>query len=166
MDLLIPETGTIVWMLIAAGIVFFVLIKWGFPMITDMVDKRNAFIDESLKSAKAANDRLANIQQECDELVSNARAEQARIIKEALERRDIIVSKAESDAHDAAGKIVAEAREQIERDRDEALRSLRRQVAEMSVQIAEKVVLKELSDKESQMGMIDRLVSDVDAKRR
>ncbi len=166
MDLLIPETGTVIWMLLAAGIVFFVLVKWGFPMITGMVDKRNDYIDKSLAAAKAANERLAGIQSECDELLKETRAEQARIIKEAMERRDVIVRQAEADARESAGKIVEDARVQIEHERDEALRGLRRQVAEMSVQIAEKVVLKELSDNESQMAMIDRLVSDIDEKRR
>lgn len=166
MDLLIPETGTVVWMLLAAGIVFFVLVKWGFPMITGMVDKRNDYIDKSLAAAKAANEKFAGIQKECDELLKETRAEQARIIKEAMERRDVIVRQAEADARETAGKIVEDARVQIEHERDEALRGLRRQVAEMSVQIAEKVVLKELSDNESQMAMIDRLVSDIDEKRR
>ncbi len=166
MDLLIPETGTVIWMLLAAGIVFFVLVKWGFPMITGMVDKRNDYIDKSLSAAKAANEKLAGIQKECDELLKETRAEQARIIKEAMERRDVIVRQAEADARESAGKIVEDARVQIEHERDEALRGLRHQVAEMSVQIAEKVVLKELSDNESQMSMIDRLVSDIDEKKR
>ena len=165
MDLLTPEAGTIFWMLVAAGIVFFVLIKWGFPVITGMVDRRSDFISESLKSAKAANEKLAGIQQECDNLLKETRAEQARIIKEATDRRDRIVADAEVKARESAGKIVADAQEQIGRERDEALRALRRQVAEMSVKIAEQVVLKELSDKDSQMQMIDRLVSDIDQKR-
>lgn len=165
MDLLTPEAGTIFWMLLAAGIVFFVLIKWGFPVITGMVDKRSDFIGESLKAAKAANEKLAGIQQECDNLLKETRAEQARIIKEATDRRDRIVAAAEVKARESADRIVADAKEQIGRERDETLRALRRQVAEMSVKIAEQVVLKELSDKDSQMQMIDRLVSDIDEKR-
>ena len=83
MDLLNPEVGTLIWMLIAAGIVFFILVKWGFPVITDMVDKRNEYIDKSLLAAKQANERLAGIQTECDNLLKETRAEQARILKEA-----------------------------------------------------------------------------------
>ena len=165
MDLLTPEAGTVFWMLLAAGIVFFVLIKWGFPVIIDMVDKRNEFIGKSLEAAKAANEKLAGIQQECDNILKDTRAEQARIIKEATDRRDRIVADAEVKARESADRIVADAKEQIGRERDETLRALRRQVAEMSVKIAEQVVLKELSDKDSQMQMIDRLVSDIDEKR-
>ena len=58
MDLLIPEVGTIIWMLIAAGFVFFILVKWGFPIITRMVDERNEYIDKSLLAAKEAGDTI------------------------------------------------------------------------------------------------------------
>lgn len=166
MDLLIPETGTIVWMLLAVGIVFFILIKWGFPMLTGMVDKRNEFIDKSLSAAKEANERLAGIQQECDELLKSARAEQARIIREATDRRDSIVADAELKARESAGRIVEEARAQIREERDEALRGIRRQVAELSVQVAGKVILKELSGDEAQMAAIDRMIGEIEKKGR
>lgn len=161
MDLLIPEVGTLIWMLIAAGIVFFILVKWGFPVITGMVDKRNEYIDKSLNAAKKANERLACIQSECDELLKETRAEKARILKEATDRRDEIMAEAEQRAREQGEKLISDAREQIRQEKEEALRSLRRQVAELSVQVAEKVVLKELSTNEEQLSMIDRLIDDV-----
>ncbi|MBO7114942.1 MAG: F0F1 ATP synthase subunit B [Bacteroidaceae bacterium] len=161
MDLLIPEVGTLIWMLIAAGIVFFILVKWGFPIITDMVDKRNEFIDKSLDAAKQANERLAGIQTECDELLKETRAEKARILKEAADRRDEIIADAENRAKESGEKIIADAREQIRQEKEEALRSLRRQVAEISVQVAERVVRKELSTNDEQLSMIDRMIEDV-----
>ena len=161
MDLLIPEVGTLIWMLIAAGIVFFILIKWGFPLITDMVDKRNEYIDKSLIAAKKANERLEGIQTECDALLKETRAEQARILKEASDRRDEIIADAESRAKESGEKIIADAREQIRQEKEEALRSLRRQVAEISVQVAEKVLRKELSADDEQLSMIDRMIDDV-----
>jgi F-type H+-transporting ATPase subunit b len=161
MDLLIPEVGTLIWMLIAAGIVFFILVKWGFPIITDMVDKRNEFIDKSLDAAKQANERLAGIQTECDELLKETRAEKARILKEAADRRDEIIADAENRAKESGEKIIADAREQIRQEKEEALRSLRRQVAEISVQVAERVVRKELSTNDEQLSMIERMIEDV-----
>ena len=161
MDLLIPEVGTLIWMLIAAGIVFFILVKWGFPIITDMVDKRNEFIDKSLDAAKQANERLAGIQTECDELLKETRAEKARLLKEAADRRDEIIADAENRAKESGEKIIADAREQIRQEKEEALRSLRRQVAEISVQVAERVVRKELSTNDEQLSMIDRMIEDV-----
>lgn len=161
MDLLNPEVGTLIWMLIAAGIVFFILVKWGFPVITDMVDKRNEYIDKSLDAAKQANERLAGIQTECDELLKETRAEKARILKEAADRRDEIIAEAENRAKESGEKIIADAREQIRQEKEEALRSLRRQVAEISVQVAEKVVRKQLDSSEEQLSMIDRMIDDV-----
>ncbi len=164
MDLLIPETGTVVWMLLAAGIVFFVLIKWGFPMIVGMVDRRNDYIEKALAAAKESNERLEGIRKECEDMLAQARAEQAGIIKDAMERREVIVAEAEARAAETAEKIVAAARAGIEQERDEALRGIRRQVAEMSVKIAEQVVLKNLSDDGSQMQMIDRLVDNIESE--
>lgn len=161
MDLLIPEVGTLIWMLIAVGIVFFILVKWGFPMITDMVDKRSDFIDKSLDAAKKAAERLEGIQDECDALLKETRAEKARILKEASDRRDEIVAEAENRAKEAGEKIISDAREQIRQEKEEALRGLRRQVAELSVQVAEKVVMKQLESDEDQLQMIDRLIDDV-----
>lgn len=94
MDLLVPEVGTIIWMLIAAGIVFFILAKWGFPVIVNMVDKRNEFIDKSLDAAKQANERLAGIQIECDNLLKETNVAKASILKEATDRRDEIIAEA------------------------------------------------------------------------
>lgn len=161
MDLLIPETGTLVWMLLAAGIVFFILVKWGFPLITGMVDKRNDFIDKSMASAKEANRRLQGIKEECDELLKETKAEKARILKEASDRRDEIVADAEARAREAGEKMIADAREQIRQEKEEALRGLRRQVAELSCQVAEKVVRRELSDEDEQLKMIDRMIDDI-----
>lgn len=161
MDLLNPEVGTLIWMLIAAGIVFFILVKWGFPVITDMVDKRNEYIDKSLLAAKQANERLAGIQTECDNLLKETRAEQARILKEAADRRDEIIAEAENRAKESGEKIISDAREQIRLEKEEALRGLRRQVAELSVQVAERVVLKELSTDNDQLLLIDRMIDDV-----
>lgn len=161
MDLLIPEVGTLIWMLIAVGIVFFILVKWGFPMITDMVDKRSDFIDKSLDAAKKAAERLEGIQDECDALLKETRAEKARILKEASDRRDEIIAEAENRAKETGEKIISDAREQIRQEKEEALRGLRRQVAELSVQVAEKVVMKQLESDEDQLQMIDRLIDDV-----
>lgn len=160
MDLLIPEIGTVIWMLLAAGIVFFILVKWGFPVITGMVDKRNDFIDKSLESAKQANARLADIQNECDRILQETKAEKARILKDATDRRDEIIAVAETAAKEQGERIITQAREQIQLEKEDVLRSIRSQVAELTVGIAEKVIRKELEGKEDQLQMIDRLIDE------
>jgi F-type H+-transporting ATPase subunit b len=130
-----------------------------------MVDKRNEFIDKSLDAAKQANERLAGIQIECDNLLKETNVAKTSILKEAAERRDEIIAEAIIQAREEGEKLISGAREQIRLEKEEALRSLRRQVAELSVEVAEMVVLKELSSSEEQLSMIDRMIDEVKAGR-
>ncbi|HZK04171.1 MAG TPA: F0F1 ATP synthase subunit B [Bacteroidaceae bacterium] len=161
MDLLIPEIGILVWMLIAAGIVFLILIKWGFPVITKMVDDRKEFIDNSLESAIKANERLANIEIECDQAIESTKAERAKILKETEKYRKKLISEARREAEMEQERMITYAKKVIEREKEEALRSIRFQVAEISLDIAEKVLRKKLSDSKEQTEMIDRLLDDI-----
>ena len=91
--ILTPDLGLLFWMLLAFLVVFFVLAKFGFPAIINMVDERNKYIDESLLKAREAQERLANIQKEGESILQEARAKQAQILKEAADTRDAIVEK-------------------------------------------------------------------------
>ncbi len=84
MGLLIPDPGLVFWMIVVFGIVFFILAKFGFPVIIQMVDKRKAYIDESLNSAREANKQLANLRVESDKILAQAHEEQAAILKKAI----------------------------------------------------------------------------------
>ena len=144
MDLLMPESGLLFWMTIVFLIVFLILWKWGFPSIVKMVNERKAFIDESIKKAHEANERLANIQKESESMLQEAREKQATILKEAAETRDAIVEKA-----------------QIETEKQNAIRDIRSQVVELSVQIAEKILRENLSTDAKQMDLVNRLLDEV-----
>ena len=91
MSLLVPDSGLLFWMLLSFGIVFFVLAKFGFPIITKMVEERKQYIDHSLIVAKEANEQLANIKAEGESILTKANEEQVRILKEAAEARGLIV---------------------------------------------------------------------------
>ena len=121
-------------------VVLFILWKWGFPVIVKMVDERKAFIDESLKKAHEANERLANIQKEGESILQEARAKQAQILKEAAETRDAIVEKAQDKAKAEGARLLEEARAAIEQEKKAAIADIRQQVATLSVEIAEKVL--------------------------
>lgn len=161
MDLLIPSSGLLFWMTITFFVVLFILWKWGFPAITNMVKERNAFIDESLQKAHEANDRLANIQQEGESILQEARGEQARLLKEAAETRDAIVGKAQDKAKAEGARLISEAKIEAENERQNAMNNIRSQVAVLSVQIAEKVLREKLSTEKAQMDFIDRLLDEV-----
>ena len=156
-----PESGLLFWMTIVCLIVFLILWKWGFPSIVKMVNERKAFIDESIKKAHEANERLANIQKESESMLQEAREKQATILKEAAETRDAIVEKAQNKAREEGARIVNEAKAQIETEKQNAIRDIRSQVVELSVQIAEKILRENLSTDAKQMDLVNRLLDEV-----
>ena len=157
MSLITPDFGLLVWMTLIFAIVFFILAKFGFPLITGMVDKRRERINASIAKAKEAEESLASLAQRQEKLISEARAEQARILKEASEAGDRIVAKAREDAALEASKIMAQATVQIEAQKQSALRDIRSQVAALSVEVAGKVLKRELESGEEQEALIGRL---------
>ena len=164
MDLLIPSTGLLFWMALTFLVVLFILWKFGFPVITNMVKERKAFIDDSLRKAHEANERLANIQKEGESILQEAREKQAQILKEAAETRDAIVEKAQAKAREEGARLLSDAKAEIEQEKKAAIADIRQQVATLSVEIAEKVLRANLKDNQSQMDLIDRMLDDVSVK--
>lgn len=164
MDLLIPSTGLLFWMTIVFLIVLFLLWKFGFPAIVNMVNARKAFIDDSLRKAHEANEKLANIQQMSETLLQEARQKQSQILKEAAHTRDQIVGQAQEKARNESARIIAEAKAEIENEKQNAIRDIRNEVVVLSVQIAEKILREKLSDDKKQMEIIDRMLDEVAVK--
>lgn len=164
MDLLIPDSGLLFWMTLVFIIVFLILWKFGFPVIVKMVEERKSYIDESLRKAHEANERLANIQKEGESILQEAREKQAAILREAASARDAIVEKAQDKAREEGARLVQEARAQIESEKQNAIRDIRTQVAQLSVEIAEKVLREKLSSDSKQMELIDKLLDEVPGK--
>ena len=160
MDLLMPSFGLMFWMAIVFFVVLGLLWKFGFPTITKIVEERKQYIDESLRKAHEANEKLANIQKEGESILQEAREQQALILKEATSARDAIVAKAESQAKEQGEKLISDAKVQIDAEKQNAIREIRSQVAELSVKIAEKIIKKQLSTDANQMELIDRLLDE------
>ena len=161
MSLLTPEPGLFFWMLLCFGIVFFLLAKFGFPIIVDMVDKRKAFIDESLENAKRANLQLEHIKEEGDRILTEARSEQTKILREANEMRAKIVNDAKESANVEASKIMEEAKAGIQKEKELAMRDVKNQIASLSIDIAERVLRKELDDRPAQVELVDNLIKEI-----
>ena len=161
MSLITPDFGLFFWMAIVFIIVLAILWKWGFPSIVNMVNSRKEFIDDSLRKAHEANERLANIQKEGETMLQNAREKQAQILKDAADTRDAIVVKAQEKATNEGSRLLNEAKAEIEAEKQNAIRDIRTQVAEISVQVAEKIVREKLSSDESQMELINKLLNDI-----
>ena len=160
-SILTPDLGLLFWMLLAFLVVFFVVAKFGFPAIIGMVENRKQYIDESLKKAHEASERLANIQKEGETMLQEARQKQAQILKEAADTRDAIVAQAQEKAREEGNRLIAEAKSEIESQKQAAISESRAQMAELSVKVAEKILRKELDSDAKQMETIDRLLDEV-----
>lgn len=160
-SILTPDLGLLFWMVLAFGVVFFVLSKYGFPAITDMVEKRKQYIDDSLRKAHEASERLTNIKEEGEAILLEARQKQAEILKDAAATRDAMVEQAQHKALEESTRLISDARAEIESEKQAAIGEIRKQVAVLSVSIAEKVVRGSLADDKSQMDLIDRMLDEV-----
>ena len=146
MGLLQPESGLLFWMVISFGVVFVLLAKFGFPVITRMVEERRVYVEKSLEAAKQANEQLAGIKSESEALLQKAREEQMRILNEAAAAKQ---------------RIIEEAKRQIRLEKEAAIREVRGQIAMLSVDIAEKVIRGKLDSSPAQMTMIERMLDEM-----
>ena len=162
MDLMLPDSGLLFWMTVIFGLVLFILAKFGFPMITGMVEKRNKRISDSLEAARIAEEALANLQQEQERLISETRSEQARLMQEAAAEHDRMIAQAQEQARAEAQKIMDDARVRINEEKEAVMKEIRNEVALVSLSIAEKVVRKDLSSDASQKELVDKLINELE----
>ncbi len=160
--MLTPEPGLVFWMLIAFGVVLFVLIKFALPTILNSVEKRADWIDESLQAAREARDELANVKKAGEEMMAATREQQAAMIRETEKLREKLVKQAREDARQESEKIIASAREQIGVEKEEALRQIRDEVAELSLELSGKILREKLSTGQEQTHLINRLLDEID----
>mgnify|MGYP003291458764 FL=1 len=156
-----PDAGLLFWMLLAFGVVFYVLYKYGFPIITSMIDARKQYIDEALKGAKEANEKIANIEQQCNGLIEEAHRKQVEILREATAAREQIIKEAREKADAETERIIAAAKREIEQQREDAMNAVREEAAKVAVAVAEKILRRELAGEERQQQYVERLVDEV-----
>lgn len=162
MSLLTPELGLLFWMLLSFLIVFGVLAKFGFPVITGMVDKRRARIEEGLLAAKEATERLQGVEQEAEKMLAEAQKKQSEIVADAMADSRRIIEGARQKAEAEATARVEAALSQIEIEKQKALGELRREVAMLSLDVAEKVLREKMKDSTAQAGYIERLIAEAE----
>lgn len=163
MDLMIPDSGLLFWMTIIFAIVFFILAKFGFPIITGMVEKRSKRINDSLEAARTAEQAIAHLKEEQDRIITETRTEQNKLMQEAAAERDRMVAQAQDQARAEAQKIMDEAKVRINQEKEDAMKELRNEVAKMSIAIAEKVVRKDLASDAAQQDLVDKLIDEISA---
>ena len=160
-SILTPDFGLLFWMLLAFLIVFCLVAKSGFPIITKMVEERKKYIDESLKKAHEANEKLTGINKESERILNEARIQQAEILNQAKATGDSIIKEAREKAQAESAKIILDAKAQIAAEKENALRDIRQTVADLSIMIAEKVVRQKLADNNEQQKLIEKMLDEV-----
>lgn len=164
MSLITPDFGLLFWMTIVFLVVLGILWKFGFPTIIKMVNERKEYIDESLRQAHSAREKMAKIQEESEAILKEAREAKAQLVKEGSDAKNQIIAEAQSAARDEGNRLIAEAKKNIDAEKAAAIREIRAQVAELSVKIAEKVVRQNIASDKQQMTLIDKLLDEVETK--
>ena len=164
MDLLKPNFGLLIWTLLAFVIVLFILGKFAWPAIVKGLKQREQTIADSLSTAERIKAEMAMMKSENEVLLAKAREERAQMMKEAREIKDKIISEAKDQAKLDANKIILEAQAAINTQKMAALTEVKNQVGKLVIEVSEKVLRRELGNKQAQEAHIKGLVEDVKLK--
>ncbi|SEK76145.1 ATP synthase F0 subcomplex B subunit [Aquimarina amphilecti] len=163
MDKLINDFsfGLFFWQILLFVGLLLLLRKFAWKPILEAVNNREEGIKNALESAEAAKKEMQNLQADNERILNEARAERDGMLKEARQLKENMIADAKSEAQIEADKIVAQAQATIESEKKAAIADLKSQVAGLSVEIAEKVVRKELADKDKQLELVESMLGDV-----
>ena len=161
MDLITPGFGLIFWMTIVFLALVFVLSKFAWKPMLNAVKERESSIADSLAAAEKAKDEMAKLTADNEKLLEEARSERDKIIKEALATANTLKDEAREDASKISAKMIEDAKQVINTEKQAALTEMKNQVASLSVEIAERLLRKNLSDDPSQKSLVDQYVKDL-----
>jgi len=162
MELLVPEFGLVIFQIIAFLLLMFILGKFAWKPVLASIKEREQSIDEALNKAELAKQEMARLTAQNEELMKEARAERDLILKEAKTLKDNIVNEAKTQAQAEGSKLIEKARVEIENQKKAALAELKAQVSTLSLDIAERVLRKQLEDKDKQQELVSNLLKDVE----
>ncbi|HEY0679023.1 MAG TPA: F0F1 ATP synthase subunit B [Chitinophagaceae bacterium] len=161
MDLLLPGLGLIFWTLLAFIIVFLILKKFAWKPILKSLKERETSISDSLSTAERVRAEMAQLQNENEALLAKAREERGQLLKEARETRDRIVNEAKEQAKNEANRIVAEAQQAIQQQKMAAITDVKNQIGTLVIDVAEKVLKRELNNPADQEIFIKQLANEI-----
>ncbi|PTN10515.1 F0F1 ATP synthase subunit B [Mangrovibacterium marinum] len=161
MGFVTPDYGTIFWMVIIFGITLFILKKFAWrPILTALKDRENN-IAEALASADKARKEVAKMKTNQEAILDEARKEKNEILKEARELKTKIIDEAKTTAHAEGLKIVETARLQIEAEKTAAITEMKKQLVDLSVLVAEKIIQQEFKTDKNQEKLVEKLIKDL-----
>jgi len=161
MSLLLPHLGLIVWTFLAFIIVLFILKKYAWGAIIKGLNERESNIANSIASAEKVKLEMAQLKSDNEALLQNAREERAAMLKEAKDIKEKMINDAKDEAKTQAAKIIADAHASIQNQKMAALTDIKNQVGKMVVEVSEKILRKELSDKANQESYISKLAEEI-----
>ena len=154
------EFGLFFWqVLIFVGLIL-LLKKFAWKPILDAVNEREEGIKNALQSAEQARQEMANLKSDNEKLLADARAERDTLLKEAREIKEKMINDAKADAQAQGEKMIAQAKAAIEGEKNAAMAELKSQVSALSLEIAEKLLRDELSNKEAQSKLVEKMLGD------
>jgi F-type H+-transporting ATPase subunit b len=165
MDLLTPSFGLLFWTLLAFLVVFFLLRKFAWGPILSSLGEREKTIADSLATAEKVKAEMAQMKSENEALLVLAREERAQMLKEAKDTKDKIINEAKEQAKLEANKIFADANQALENQKMAAITDVKNQIGNMVIEVSEKVIRKELSNKQDQEIYIRKLADDLQSYR-
>ena len=160
MDLITPGLGLVFWSLITFFILLLVLRWFAWKPILGAVDERENGIKNALEAADKARKEMENLKADNERILNEARAEREAMLKDARDIKNKMVNDAKEEAQEQATKMIAQAQEAIENEKRSAMAELKNHVASLSIEIAEKVVREELSNKGRQLELVEAMLGD------
>lgn len=160
MGLVTPSGGLLFWMAVIFGVVFFILAKFGFPVITGMVRKRKDYISACLQEAEDARKQIEGVEETCRKMLDETRSEQSAILARAQDAAQQMIEEAKSKAAVEAAGIIKKTEEDMEVAVREAMVELKNVVTTVSIAASEKILREKLSTDEAQMDLVRRIVDE------
>ena len=164
MDLVTPDVGILFWTFISFAVLLFLLKKFAWKPIVGAVNDREQSIREALASAEKARLEMQNLTADNERILKEARVEREALLKEAREIKSKLIAEAKDEAQMQASKLIEQAQSAIQSEKKAAISELKNQVAELSVGIAEKVLQAELSSKDKQLAIVEKMLSQATLK--
>ncbi len=161
MDLLTPSTGLFFWQLVIFLGLFFILAKFAWKPILSGLKEREESIQTALDSAERAKQEMAALQAGNEKLLKEAREERDKILRDARTAATLLQDQIQTEAKKTADRLIADARAMINTEKAAALRDVKQQVALFSLQVAERLMKKNLADDKSQKELIDTYIKDI-----
>ena len=158
MDLVTPDIGLIFWTTVSFAILYFILAKFAWKPILGAVKEREESIKDALSAAEKAKEEMVNLKADNEKILNEAKLQRESLLKEAREIKSKIIADAESEATEKANKLVEAAKTAIENEKSAAMKELQNTVVDLSLNIAEKLLSKELDNKEKQLENIQDIL--------